>query len=46
MVNETKTSAEYKTPKCRVVELNLVSCINQTSFNPVEKAEEDEYGDY
>lgn len=40
-------NTEYHAPKCKVIALTLgTPCLNSTSPNGVEKAEEEEYGDY
>ena len=49
MVNETKTFAEYKTPKCKVIALALsASCLQVTSplGSTVEDADEVDYGEF
>lgn len=47
MKTETKTYAEYKAPKCKVVALTLsASCLQVASPNGIDNAEETDYGVY
>lgn len=39
MVKETKTSAEYKTPKCRVVGIHVQNLVCASPFDTVDHTE-------